>query len=124
VPSSAVLLIRVTALNVLNYEPGLLGFAYFHLFYNDNAEQIHTDDFERCNLINGHFQIPLYFGNTRNYLTPTALQNYPKIPCASLLLSIANGKADPPPYSSGQYNTILFDLGEVESRLFGEQAKR
>ena len=118
------LLIRVTALNVLNYEPGLLGFAYFHLFYNDSAEQISTDDFEQYYLVNGHFQIPLYFANTRNYLTTTALQNNPKIPCSSLLLSISTGKLDPPPYTSGKYNTILFDLGEVESRLFGEQAKR
>jgi hypothetical protein len=34
VPPSAVLLIRITALNVLSYDPSLLGFAYFHLFYN------------------------------------------------------------------------------------------
>jgi hypothetical protein len=68
--------------------------------------------------------LPIYFGNTRGYLPQAAVQIYPKIPCASLLLSVSNDKTDPPSYSSGRYNTILFDLGEIESRLFAEQAKR
>jgi hypothetical protein len=36
-------LIRITALNVINYDPGLLGFAYFHLFYNDAGEPIENE---------------------------------------------------------------------------------
>jgi hypothetical protein len=36
-PPSTVLFVRITALNVHNYEPGLLGFSYLHLFYNDQG---------------------------------------------------------------------------------------
>lgn len=43
VPPSTILLVRVIALNVFNYEPGLLGFAYLHLFYKDNGEPVEGD---------------------------------------------------------------------------------
>lgn len=124
-PSSASLLIRITGLNTLNYEPGLVGFAYFHLFYNENGEEIESEEEERYFMIMGNFQIPVYWGQAETYIPKQVLELYPKIPCTSLLLSI-NSTQQPefPSYEEGTYNTTFFPVSEIEYRLYGEQAKR
>lgn len=35
VPGSTVLIIRIIGLSTLDYSPGILGFAYFHIGYDD-----------------------------------------------------------------------------------------
>jgi hypothetical protein len=88
--SSAALLIRITGLNTLNYEPGLVGFSYFHLFYNESGQEIEDEEQNSFFMILGNFQLPVYWGQADNYISKQVLDLYPKIPCASLLLSINN----------------------------------
>lgn len=39
-PASTVVQIRIMSFSTLNYEPGLIGFSYFHLFYNGQGTAI------------------------------------------------------------------------------------
>ena len=62
-PSSTVLVISIIGLNILTYEPGLLGFSFLHLFYNEEGEGMSTEVGRGCNLINGEYQLPVFWGN-------------------------------------------------------------
>jgi hypothetical protein len=68
IPGSTVLLVRVIGLSTLDYKPGVLGFAYFHLGFDSEGNFLERDIPEYL-MISGHFQIPLYYGAAQGYLT-------------------------------------------------------
>ena len=67
IPSSTVVLIKIMTINTLNYEPGLLGFCYIHLGFDLEGNILEHNEKEYL-LMNGHFQLPIYWGNTNRYL--------------------------------------------------------
>ena len=77
-------------------------------------------------LANGHFQLPIYWGNISSYMPMEQLHNrFPSIPCASILVSIGQpGTLSAPDYDEGAYNTTFFQVDELEYRLFQEQVRR
>jgi hypothetical protein len=123
-PGSAVVLVRLMALDTLDFQPGLLGFAYFHLGFDEEGGVVEHEG-EGYFLITGHFQLPIYWGDPAGYLSGEQLQSdYAAIPCASILMSVGQGQGSLPEYGEGAYNTVFFPVGEVEFRLFQEQARR
>lgn len=86
--SSTVVLIRLIGISTLSYEPGLVGFAYFHLCFDSEGAALETDQNEYF-LINGHYQLPIYWGNNDRFISLTQLHaSYAPIPCSSILVSI------------------------------------
>jgi hypothetical protein len=50
-----------------------------------------SDGEKKYFLINGEFQLPIYWGSNEKYLARGVLQSlYPKIPCTSLLISLTS----------------------------------
>lgn len=87
--ASTVVQIKILALSTLTYEPGLLGFSYFHLFFNAQGQPEESDEPSKYFLINGYYQIPIYWGNLSEYLTIEKINEiYPKIPCSSMLIAV------------------------------------
>ena len=56
------------ALSTLNFEPGLIGFAYFHLCFDEGGVPLDNDSSRDYFLIEGRYQIPVYWGNCQKYL--------------------------------------------------------
>lgn len=88
--------------------------AYFHLFYDEKGAPIESNNSTNFFLINGYYQLPIYWGSTKQYLTmPQLQQNFPTIPCTSILIHINSMAAKPTEfadYSEGVYNTIFFQI--------------
>ena len=62
--------------------------------------------------MNGHFQFPIYWGNTNKYLSMEQLHSEsPPIPCSSILVSVGEvGMGAPPEYKEGVFNTAFFQV--------------
>lgn len=120
-PSSTVVLIRLMGISTLTYEPGLVGFAYLHLCFDSEGSALENDQADYY-LINGHYQLPIYWGNNDRFISLSQLHgNYAPIPCSSILVSIdrnAENPRYPPDYSEGVYNTVFFQVDESDYRLF------
>lgn len=87
-PSSTVAIIKVMGVSTLSYEPGLLGFSYFHLGFDEGGFALEKDK-DNYFLINGCYQLPVFWGNTDSYLSLEKLhQMFPFIPCFSILVCV------------------------------------
>jgi len=130
VPFSTAVLIRLMTFSTLDFEIYLLGFSYFSLFYNEEGNPILDEKSKSASLINGYYQIPIFWGSPeiRTFGHDDLYHLYPTIPCSSILIGVTMSKlSEPKPmpsYSQKLYNTIFFEVTEVELRLFNEQSKR
>ena len=82
-------MIRIIGLNILTYEPGLLGFSFINLFYSDDGIGIIIDGTKHYNMLTGDYQLPIFWGYCNQYKPyPQIVTDYPTIPCTSLLIAL------------------------------------
>ena len=68
IPSSTVLFIKIMTIDTSEYEPGLLGFCYLHLCYDEDGNYLESNEKDYL-LINGHFQLPVFWGTLNEYVS-------------------------------------------------------